>query len=513
MEMMKRFLEQGGRPRPRARTLAAVARVAQREARAGARQGEVTGGVVLTPIQREYFEREREQAGHYNQALMLKAREKLEAEALRGALGDVLRQHDALRLRYRRDAAGEWQQEHASVAAAEEQALLQELGGEATSDVYKLDIYGFVDFTYHHRLADFSFNAPYNSFAVGNFNLYLSSDLGDDWRSLAEVRFTYLPHGNQTADATGTFTRTDTTVADYTDLGRPLRWGGVVIERAWLEYTAHPLLTVRGGHWLTPYGIWNVDHGSPVIIGVRRPFIVGESLFPASQTGLELYGTQGFDAFQLGYHLTLSNGRGPLDRYQDLNANKAIGGRLFGRLDSSLGTVTLGLSAYRGDYTDRSQAFVVDAEGTFSADFPRTADYDELSYAADLKWEYSGFWLQSEAIVNEVAFEDGYRPQVLFATEGPPGYAPDFRRLGVYGLTGYRFDFIGLMPFTGAEYYQVGGDTFIPEAAAFFLGLNARPTARVVLKVQYTYSWNPDAAEDPEDSHYNAIDSQVAWSF
>jgi hypothetical protein len=401
----------------------------------------------------------------------------------------------------------------ASMASAEEDALIQELGAEVASDENKLDIYGFVDFTYHHRLADFAFSPPYNSFAVGNFNVYLSSELGDGWRSLAEVRLTYLPHGNQTADATGTFNRTDTTVGDYTDLGRPLRWGGVVIERVWLEYAAHPLLTIRGGHWLTPYGIWNVDHGSPVIIGVRRPFIVGESLFPASQTGLELYGTHGLGQLQLGYHLTLSNGRGPLDRYQDLNANKAIGGRLFGRLDSPVGTLTLGLSGYRGDYTDRGQAFGVDADGNFVAQFPRTADYDELSYAADLKWEYAGFWLQSEAIVNDVAYEDGFRPQVQFATEGPSGYAPDFRRLGVYGLTGYRFDFLGLMPFTGAEYYQVGGDTFVPEAAAIFLGLNARPTARVVLKVQYTYSWFPGEENPPENSHYNAIDSQAAWSF
>jgi hypothetical protein len=402
----------------------------------------------------------------------------------------------------------------ASVTAAEEEALIQELGSDAASDAYKLDIYGFVDFTYSHWITDFAFSAPYNSFAVGNFNLYLASELGDGWRSLSEVRFTYLPHGNQTADATGTFTRTDTTVGDYTDLGRPMRWGGIAIQRAWLEYTAHPLLTVRGGHWLTPYGIWNVDHGSPVIIGVRRPFIVGESLFPSSQTGLELYGTHGLDELQLGYHLTLSNGRGPVDNYLDLNENKAVGGRLFGRLDSSFGTLTLGVSAYRGDYTDRTQAFAADAEGNFTAEFARTADYDELSYAADLKWEYAGFWLQSEAIVNEVAYEDGFRPQVLFVTEGPPGYTPDYQRLGVYGLTGYRFDFIGLMPFTGAEYYAPGGGGFImTKAAAFFLGLNARPTARVVLKVQYTYSWNPGVEDAPENSHYNAIDSQAAWSF
>ena len=388
--------------------------------------------------------------------------------------------------------------------------MIEQLGVESTEEEHHLDIYGFADFTYDHNLGEANPFAPYNSFAVGNFNVYLASQLGAGFRSLAEVRFTYLPHGDMGGITTGaTGERTDTTAADYTDLGRPIRWGGVVIERAWLEYTAHPLLTIRGGHWLTPYGIWNVDHGSPVIVGTRRPFIVGEALFPASQTGLEIYGTHGFSELQLGYHLTLSNGRGPIDKYQDLNANKAIGGRLFAVLDSSFGTLSLGLSGYRGDYTDRQLEFTIGPDGPVMAS-PRTQDYDELSYAADLKWEYAGLWLQSEAIVNEIAYEDGFRPTAL-TTEGPPGFVPDYRRFGWYGLIGYRFDFLGLMPFAGSEYYYTGGGNVLPTSAAVFTGLNARPTARVVLKVQHTYAWFPGSELDIDP--YSGLSAQAAWSF
>src|SRR5690242_12866943 len=112
----------------------------------------------------------------------------------------------------------------------------------------------------------------------------------------------YLPHGSSPALSAADQTRIDTTTADYTDYQRPTKWGGIVIERAWLEHTFHPLLTVRAGQWLTPYGIWNVDHGSPVVIPVHRPYIIDESAFPERQTGIETYGALSFGPSQLGYH-------------------------------------------------------------------------------------------------------------------------------------------------------------------------------------------------------------------
>jgi len=398
---------------------------------------------------------------------------------------------------------------------AEAAALAQQIteGSSTGNDDYKLDIYGSADFTYGLAVKKFVFGPPNDSFAVGNFNLYLSSNLGDKWKTLGEVRFTYLPHGSVNTNSMGQTSRADTTSGDYTDLGRPVQPGGIIIERAYLEYSAHPLLNIRGGHFLTPYGIWNVDHGSPVIIGVRRPFIIGEQLLPESQTGLEIYGTHHFDPVLVGYHLTVSNGRGPISTYQDLNRNKALGGRLYAHADTAAGGFTLGTSFYSGRYTDKGQQYAFDADGALTVVHPITSDYKELSLGADLKWEAGGFLLQSEAIMNDVVYQ-GLRPADPFATSGPPGLVPDYRRVGVYGLTGYRFPLLGIMPFAGGEYYDTGKTGAFSQSAAFWGGINMRPTPRVVLKAQYTYSWFPgDQPGLPKDAHYNSIDMQAAWSF
>jgi hypothetical protein len=366
----------------------------------------------------------------------------------------------------------------------------------------RLSLYGFADFSYQ-QLINVAGSTDTTSFAVGNLNLYMASELGDNWRSLIEVRFMYLPNG-AAAPGSGIFgQRIDTTISDSTDFGRPLQWGGIQIERAWLERTFHKLLTVRVGHWLTPYGIWNVDHGSPVVIPVSRPFIIGEALFPQSQTGVEVYGAADVHTFQLGYHLTLSNGRGPVSTIQDLDNNKAVGGRLFVRDDSPFGTVTLGGSFYRGRYTNSH--FDIGAMGPMTV---IDAQYDELSLSADLKWQWDGLLVQGEAIENEAAFVNGGRT-VSTVPGVPPSFDADYRRWGAYGLAGYRFGFLGVMPFGTLGYYKEGSPSQIPKVWDYTLGLNVRPTPRVVLKLQWTFAHL--YLSPPVD--LKIVTFQSAWSF
>lgn len=86
-------------------------------------QGPVTGVVPLLPIQRGFFEQNFAHPHHWNQALMLKVRTALEPGALKQAVGRLVVQHDALRLRFTHEEHG-WVQYG---VAEESAAVLQRI--------------------------------------------------------------------------------------------------------------------------------------------------------------------------------------------------------------------------------------------------------------------------------------------------------------------------------------------------------------------------------------------------
>ncbi|MBB5857515.1 non-ribosomal peptide synthase/polyketide synthase [Amycolatopsis umgeniensis] len=69
----------------------------------------VVGDVPLTPIQRWFFASEPANPAHFNQSVLVELAGPVEEESLRLALDAVVTQHDALRLRFERTAAG-WTQ-------------------------------------------------------------------------------------------------------------------------------------------------------------------------------------------------------------------------------------------------------------------------------------------------------------------------------------------------------------------------------------------------------------------
>jgi hypothetical protein len=378
------------------------------------------------------------------------------------------------------------------------------LGSEPDED--KLNIFGFVEVNWVDLMA--SRNSVWagaqnheGTFAVGNLDVYLTRNLGTAWRTLLELRYTYAPSGAVAAD--GTYT--DSTSADPANFGRPVQWGGLVLERAYLEYDVAPWLTVQAGTFLTPYGIWNVDHGSPVIIPTVRPYIIGEQLFPERQTGIHAFGARPYGDFTVRYHATLSNGRGPLAGFRDLDTNKGIGGRL--ELETPwLGATHLGVSGYRGRFTDRpANQLGFDPLGRPFAIIPAGVSYDEESAGADVFIERDGLHLQGELIYNRRRYR-GARP--VFAGVA----AEDDAYFGAYGLVGYRFErFWHVMPYALFEVDRPRADPMLPRGTVVYAaGLNLRPIPSVVLKLGLALVDLDDQVLD-EPALYNS--AQAAWVF
>ncbi|MGP1384064.1 MAG: amino acid adenylation domain-containing protein [Thainema sp.] len=91
-------------------TIVGLAAVAGTESQVQAEQGEVTGSVPLTPIQRWFFEQEFAQPHHWNQAVLLECRQMLDAGFLKQTIEHLIEHHDQLRSHFVHTKSG-WQQD------------------------------------------------------------------------------------------------------------------------------------------------------------------------------------------------------------------------------------------------------------------------------------------------------------------------------------------------------------------------------------------------------------------
>ena len=389
-------------------------------------------------------------------------------------------------------------------------------GGVVDTDV-KLS--GFADFRFSTLLVPKdsplrgSFD-PFPAFAIGNFNVYISKNLTSWLRTFGEVRFTLLPNGSPILGSpTGEYV--STIVSDYSDYNRPMRWAGIEIERLYLEAIAWRALTVRVGIFLTPYGIWNVDHGSPTIIPVARPFAIGEALFPERQTGIEVFGQFDLTAHNsVGYHATLSNGLGPVSEYRDFDANKAVGGRVYWSYDG-FGQVRVGGSVFYGTDTSANEVPSLASDGKHLTYQQKIwAKSEVLALGGDVQWKYKGLVVQAEVITQQRRYVESGRVGTVNPLLGAYIAPRDHLKWGTYGLVGYRFDWFGVMPFVLVEAVDAPSELSLASQRfnAWSVGINARPVDVLALKIQYEEGTLPNDSI-VGDAPVRLLMCQIAWSF
>jgi hypothetical protein len=409
-----------------------------------------------------------------------------------------------------------------AAAAAAPAASAEDVDAPALDIAPSLRLYGFADFAYLYRAGSEAnswsqSNTTLRGFALGHLNLFLDGQLGPRARSLAEIRFSYFPNGaqqftgfNGQGQLTGVFQDTYVNSNDYATLGSSATWGGIVIERAWVEYSFSDAFTLRAGQFLTPYGIWNVDHGSPVLIGIQQPNIVGYELFPAHQVGLEAYGSRYFGSARAGYHLTLSNGRiQDNPQYFNYNGRPGFGGRLF--LEGSwLGELKMGVSGYAGRYTGLQRSLTVDPP-TYSAPAEHdtiTLQYDEYALGFDVKWEVRHFVFVAEALWQRINYTPGH------ADLG--GFAPDHSRYGTYFILGYRLPY-EILPFVDFQFFNPDSSEPGLDWIIVSPGVQYAMQPNLILKLQYGTSTIVNAEKSAKfqfgKDHLDLFGAQVVWAF
>jgi hypothetical protein len=377
-----------------------------------------------------------------------------------------------------------------------------------------LTISGFVDFGFNRFFTsdesqlNFLFPTRAATFVLGNINLFFDANPAPGWRSLVEIRFTNLPHGEEISFADpfgGQYERRDTRVSDFTStsLRNDVVLGAIIVERAWAEYAFDDALKVQAGYFLTPYGIWNQDHGTPTLISLLLPAFQADQYIPNRQLGIQLYGSFYAPGWQLGYHAYVANSRGPSQ--VDFSNDKAFGGRLFA---SSLGgyvKATAGASGFYGTETDDEKRIV--SVDPYRVETSELGAMREWALGLDTAVDAGPLRVRTEGMV-----------QRREKMEGTPrlGSEPDHYSWDGYVLTAYQLPWLGLEPyayFEGMHYPSPFGDTVLIPSA----GLNVHFNPSAQLKTQYAhamfYDFSVEENRTPSDNDVHNVSARLVVSF
>jgi hypothetical protein len=445
----------------------------------------------------------------------------------------------------------------ALVARAKDQdtamAALREQAASNTDDApghtRLLSFWGFSDLSfgglyYDNQNALYKVQTPYHAtFFSSGINLYAKSEMTRTLSALVETQLTYTPNGYASDWATqvnvgsatiqnlNSFTRVDTsTKGPYSQL--TYRQDGLLIERAYMEWKPADWFGLRAGRFLTPFGIWNEDHGSPVLIGVDYPQFMNFDIVPIWQLGLEAFGGVALgDDLRLDYAFTFANSRGPEDEYKDLTDMKALGARLKLVYNPDSVLLRIGGYAYYSQYRDTQDEIRIQVTPALTLDpayvpsfgsYSVTNEaYNETVLTGDAEIRVGHLRLIGEFARQTVIYQ---APSEVAADQkllkGVPFnvtiYDPSHYAYGGYVMGAYEIPFhtrlidSSVTPYAGYDY--VVPSTTVPTRNNTQIrgGLNVKPSPFVTAKLEISRLIPDDKAIA---SNATAVMSQLAFSF
>lgn len=408
-------------------------------------------------------------------------------------------------------------------AANEEEELLAltESEAEAAARPEPLKVYGFVDmglqrlWTDERSIISGNFEANAWTFAMGNVDFYFDANPHPDWRALAEIRFTNAPRGriNGFGGLAGQFERESTQQYDQnaTVVNAPMWLGGVIIERAWIEWNRFPALQVRVGNFFTPFGIWNVDHGQPTLISSYLPQFMLQMYFPIRQTGVQTLGSFFLNEWELGYRAWLSNGRED-ETNLDFNDDKAVGTRLFLRNEIGKVKTQVGGSVHHGRVANKvvNITQIPTEDQALEFEVEETLAYYETIVGLDLSLDIHDTRIRAEGVARLTLYEEGKRGGPSPQSAIRNGVPADDWAFGGYLVVAQRLNLWGLEPFIYGDITQQNRG-FPDGVLTAGPGLNIHFNPSAMLKLQASRGIVFDWTEDlPGDASLNNTDSFVS---
>lgn len=369
-----------------------------------------------------------------------------------------------------------------------------------------LKIYGFMEAGFRKAWGDKNSpaaiysNAIPKDFMVGGLNTYFDVNPSPEWRGLMEVRFTTAPNGKieNFGGLAGQFRRTSTQQLDPNGgAGNAPMWGSyVALERAHIDWTRFQLFKVRAGMFFTPFGIWNVDHGSPTLIPIALPQLIVSNLLPIRQTGLQFFGNTVSGDWELGYMATVTNGR------QDQSAvsftdHVGLGGRLYAA-DESSGSFSkrFGVSFYTGRDEDL-QVDVTGATPVVSLAQKSTWAYREYMGGLDASLDIDRTRIRAEAAIRKIEYDPGKRADAIPLFTPVGAKAADTIIQTGYVIVAHQLPWAGLEPWVMAE--TLTGPLALADTALIFSGgINAHITDSVLFKSEFKEARFYNFRNDPD---------------
>jgi len=260
-------------------------------------------------------------------------------------------------------------------------------------------------------------------------------------------------------------------------------WGSFSVERALFSVFLNRYFNLSFGKFITPAGIWNVDHGSPVIMTIDQPSQYSYAeIYPKSQLGIMEEGTAFIGDADLSYSVYLSSGRDdqPIYKPNDLS----VGGQLrFGL--PVLDELRIGLSGYTGRVNTRLRSMIMDYEGIEYVDDILLL-YRENIIGGDVRLSINPLTIQAE--VNYSRSTDYMNNDSTFGT------------LGTYVLGSVdilKKENVSVTPYAFYEYVKyidpLNNPTIDPMMVSdgyhkFMGGINFRAFTNYGIKLEYNFT-------------------------